>query len=339
MITIVTGLPGHGKTLFTLAEIHREFVEQPKKKGEAVRPIYYLSKEAVDSPGSGIAGLTLEGWTPFTDVYQWWDLPNGSVIVVDECQYCLPRRSPGKEPDWISAFAEHRKKGFDIYLITQDCRNMDYFVRRLAGQHIHYWRPMGAKAATRWEFPKAVDKPDDHFEQKNATSKRLVKHPKAFYSAYASANVHTVKRKIPAKLFLFPVAIIVTVTLIYIGIHKLTDKKPPPAVADTAPSSPSTSSAPSSTVQTSVPGISRKQVISWNSDGIAFADLDKLPSSCVIDKKAARCPYSDFPGLTFRQFKNSYCKTDGVQSQCFVMLVIRRPTESDNKADSVFKLG
>ncbi len=165
-----TGLPGHGKTLFTLAEIHREFVEQPKKKGEAVRPIYYLSKEAVDSPGSGIAGLTLEGWTPFTDVYQWWDLPNGSVIVVDECQYCLPRRSPGKEPDWISAFAEHRKKGFDIYLITQDCRNMDYFVRRLAGQHIHYWRPMGAKAATRWEFPKAVDKPDDHFEQKNATS-------------------------------------------------------------------------------------------------------------------------------------------------------------------------
>lgn len=220
MIIFVTGLPGHGKTLFTLAEIHKEHAGK--------RPIWYVSKEAVDSPGAGIAGLNLDDWEPFDDPLKWWDCPDGAVIVIDECQYCFPRRgnAKGKEPDYISAFAEHRKKGFDIYLITQDAKNVDHFVRRLANKHVHYWRPFGASRSTRWEFPRLVD-PFDKFQQKEATSKTLVKQPRDFFSAYASANVHTVKPSIPKKLFLLPLAVLVVIgggVMAYGTLHKASDK-------------------------------------------------------------------------------------------------------------------
>ncbi len=336
MITLVTGLPGHGKTLFTLAEIHQEWIEKPKKKSEPLRPVYYLSKTAVDSPGSGIAGLTLDGWSEFTDPQSWWDLPNGSIIVIDECQYCLPRRSPGKEPEWIAQFAEHRKKGFDIYLITQDCRNMDYFVRRLAGQHIHYWRPMGAKAATRWEFPKAIDKPDDHFEQKNATSKKLVKHPKAFYSAYASANVHTVKTKIPIKLLLFPVALLVTGVLIYFGINKLTGKKPPIESSSTLGLPGLKSEKPE------LGQVTRQQVINWNAQGIKSVDLHLVPFSCSISKKIVKCPYESLPPQTLAVSKNTLCKIDekGSKTNCYIYIPIIYPDapSSDSESKSILPI-
>jgi len=216
MIIFVTGLPGHGKTLFTLAEIDREFAGK--------RPIRYVQKAAVDAPGAGIAGLNLDHWDPFDDPLKWWDCPDGSVIVIDECQYCFPRRgnAKGKEPDYISAFAEHRKKGFDIYLISQDAKNVDHFIRRLANKHIHYWRPFGANRSTRWEFPRVVD-PFDKFQQKEATSKTLVKQPQGYFHAYASANVHTVKASFPKKLLLLPAAALVVVAsgaLAYSTLHQ-----------------------------------------------------------------------------------------------------------------------
>ncbi|HYE34937.1 hypothetical protein [Methylocaldum sp.] len=47
-ITFVMGLPDHGKTLFTFAEIDREFAGK--------RPIWYVQKAAVNEPGAGDRG-------------------------------------------------------------------------------------------------------------------------------------------------------------------------------------------------------------------------------------------------------------------------------------------
>jgi zona occludens toxin len=231
VITLITGLPGHGKTLNALYEIHTEFAHK--------RPIYYKSKAVVDETGSGIPGLTLAGWTPFDNTHAWWDLPDGAVIVIDECQYDLPRRSPGKEPDWIAPFAEHRKKGFDVFLITQDCRNIDYFVRRLAGRHLHFWRPMGMSRTTRWEFPCAVENPLDRLEQKKASSCKLVKFPQQFFNVYQSANLHTVKRSIPAKFYVLPIALCVVMGLAFAAYRMLSKSSPraSPAVSAPVPSS------------------------------------------------------------------------------------------------------
>lgn len=334
MITLVTGLPGHGKTLFTLYEINKQWAGK--------RPIYYLSKEAVDEVAAGIAGVQLEGWTAFTEFQKWWDIENGAVIVVDECQYVLPRRSPGKEPEYISAFAEHRKKGFDIFLITQDCRNMDYFVRRLAGQHIHYHRPMGASAASRWEWAKACENPSDRLEQKQAHSTKLVKHPKDFYDKYASANVHTVQRKIPPKLFIFPVALVITGVLLYFGITNLT-KKPEnkTATTDQAKTTESSDSAKTSIFPTKAsdkpdlpnvppPKPYKVTLSAWIAEGIHIEDLPYIPPSCTTTRKIVKCPQHVLPPDTFHLFRNRFCTIDDNDQpqNCYVYVPIFTPPES-----------
>jgi zona occludens toxin len=232
VITIVSGLPGHGKSLFTLYEIHSEFGGK--------RPIWYVTKEAVDEAGAGIAGVTLDGWTGFVDATEWQKCPDGAIIVIDECQYVFPKRgnSKEKEPAFISAFAEHRKKGFDIYLISQDARNIDHFIRRLAGRHIHYWRPMGAAYATRWEYARCVDNPFDRFVQKDAISRKVVKHPRRFYEVYSSANVHTVKRSFPKKLLLIPLSVLSVVAggaYAYSRLSTAVDRLPGPVTAVSEP--------------------------------------------------------------------------------------------------------
>jgi len=54
-ITLITGLPGHGKTLYTLAR----FKEEAEKAG---RPVFH----------NGINGLNILGW-------QVWDPENGKI--------------------------------------------------------------------------------------------------------------------------------------------------------------------------------------------------------------------------------------------------------------------
>lgn len=186
MLTIISGLPGAGKTLNTISEIDQEFAGK--------RPIYY----------HGIKQLTLPGWTEIQDPQLWPDLPEGSIVVVDEAQGPWPARGNRQDkPRAISAVETHRHQGFDLFFITQNPKLLDHNLRRLAGRHIHYWRPFGLQKTTRWEWQSCVD-PDDYFAKKDAISKKVVKFPAKYYDAYHSAEVHTHKRKLPKKLLMIP---------------------------------------------------------------------------------------------------------------------------------------
>lgn len=186
MLTIISGLPGAGKTLLTISEIDQEYTGK--------RPIYYY----------GIKELNLEGWTELQDPQLWPDLPDGSIVVIDEAQGPWPARGNRQDkPGAISAVETHRHQGFDLFFITQNPKLLDHNLRRLAGRHIHYWRPFGIQKTTRWEWQSCVD-PDDYFAKKAAISKKVVKFPTKYYDAYHSAEVHTHKRKLPKKLLLIP---------------------------------------------------------------------------------------------------------------------------------------
>lgn len=178
MIFLTTGLPGSGKTLSTLVEV-KKLAEKEK------REVYY----------AGIAGLTLP-WHKLDDATKWHQVPQGSIIVIDECQQILPTRKAGdKAPDYIEAFSTHRHKGHDVFLITQDPMQFDHFVRRLVGVHWHCVRPFGLSYATVWQF-EGVKKPDDWHEQQKATKRRF-DYPKEAFGWYKSAEVHTHKRRLP----------------------------------------------------------------------------------------------------------------------------------------------
>jgi zona occludens toxin len=183
MITLITGLPGNGKTLFSLWHI--------KQKAEKeTREVYYHN----------IKDLTLP-WQ-VCDPEKWMDLPHGSIIVLDECQFVFSKKPNGaKLPDYYEQLATHRHRGFDIYLITQHPSLIDNFVRQLVGQHFHAVRKFGLARATVYEWSATNPAPQSLASQKSAIPIKWA-YPKEVYGYYKSAEVHTVKRAIPAKLFL-----------------------------------------------------------------------------------------------------------------------------------------
>lgn len=181
MIELVTGTPGAGKTLYTLCYI--------KSKAEKEqRPVFY----------SGIPGLTL-GWTEI-DPERWFDAPVNAIVVIDECQRVFrPRANGGKVPDYVEKLETHRHQGIDLTLLTQHPMLIDSNVRRLVGRHFHVARRFGMKRATVLEFETCKDQP----LSKHADAIRHEwAYPKEAFGWYKSAEAHTHKARIPARIWL-----------------------------------------------------------------------------------------------------------------------------------------
>lgn len=200
-IYLVTGLPGNGKTLYTVAKAP----ELLKHEG---REVYY----------SGIKDLTLP-WVP-TDPETWYNLPVGSAVVIDEAQnYFRPMPNGAERPRKITAMETHRHKGMDLWLITQHPNLLDPHVRRLVGKHIHVHRTFGLGFCNVWEWEKAED-PDDYHAKKRANTYKF-KFPKEVFSRYKSAEVHTVKPRLPWKLLALPVLLALVGGLAWFGYATL----------------------------------------------------------------------------------------------------------------------
>ena len=181
MITLITGVPGSGKSLYGISLI--------KAKAEAENRVVYYS---------GIDGLALP-WLELEDSTQWHKCPPNSIIVIDECQRVFRPRAMVKEvPEHVSKFETHRHDGLDVYLITQHPMLIDNNIRRLAGQHFHVVRKMGLQFARVYEWSSC-------HEITKANLKSGVTHefkyPKDAFSWYKSAEVHTVKRNIPKRVW------------------------------------------------------------------------------------------------------------------------------------------
>jgi len=183
MITLLTGLPGNGKTLFALW-----YIKQKAEKEQ--REVYYHN----------IKDLTLP-WTPL-EAKDWMSCPKGAIIVIDEAQFVFPKLPNGAaKPAHYDQLAVHRHSGFDIYIITQHPSLIDNFVRQLVGQHFHAIRKFGMQRATVYEWSAVQPAPQNPSSHKNAISLKWA-YPKEVYGYYKSAEVHTVKRQIPAKVIL-----------------------------------------------------------------------------------------------------------------------------------------
>lgn len=198
MLTLVTGLPGHAKTLYTLATVPEEYQD---------RDIYYYGIEDLKLP-----------WIKLEDPKKWHELPDGSVIVIDEAQQIFPLRQPKIQvPIHCSKFETHRHQGHDIILITQDAKLIDHHVRRLCGRHHHVVRARtGHKASIVYTAGKVFDPNDYH--QKKTCEKKPFAYPKNVFELYKSAEVHTVKTKYPLRLIFFPIMIIAFFVAFYFGV-------------------------------------------------------------------------------------------------------------------------
>jgi len=215
MITLTTGTPGGGKSLYT--------IDQVKKKAEAEkREVYY----------HGIKGLMLP-WFEMDDPTKWNELPIGSIIFIDECQTVFrPRANGSMVPPYIAAMETHRHKGYDIFLITQHPALLDQNIRRLVGQHIHVVRKFGLQATTVHEWGSTHE-----ITQRNLLTavRRQYRFTKEVYGYYKSAELHTHKAKIPKRVwFLLAVPFLIGV-LIYFAIGAVNNLRKPQQPAANAP--------------------------------------------------------------------------------------------------------
>ena len=215
MLHLVTGIPGHGKTINTIDRV--EILRL-----ESNRQVFY----------HGINELKLD-WNYFDDPSKWYELPDNCIIVIDEAQGTFPLRDHKiKVPRMCSEFETHRHKGWDIFLITQDPMFLDIHVRRLCGQHRHVERKFGVAGTVLYDNDKYWNITEYHDRQ--AANKTPYKYPKKLYGAYKSATQHTVKRKIPKWLYLLPIMLALIIAAVYFFISTLFGDEPVGTVGEGA---------------------------------------------------------------------------------------------------------
>ncbi len=228
MITLITGTPGAGKTLYAISKLLRDLVgsvvagvDDSGNKTEVPRIIYtninglLIDHELIDGGAEG----GLANWHK-------WAKP-GSVICFDEVQREWPPRANGsKVPDYISALETHRHMGVDFIILTQNPMLLDRNVLALVGRHLHVRRFGGMGAALVYEW--------DHCSRQLLYSKALKKFPfkydKSVFKLYKSAELHTKpKISIPPLVFVVIVALICAAVFIPQTYSRIANKSVVPA--------------------------------------------------------------------------------------------------------------
>lgn len=227
MIYLRTGANGSGKTLFTLKEVRDLQLKES-------RPVYHNGRFSLKGEG-----LTF-GWQQI-DFKDWQSVPDGAIFLIDECHNDMPVRV-GKEPvpEPIRMLAEHRRRGFDFFLLTQHPMNIDAFVRRLIGApgwHQHHKRASGAPLVSRSQWNEVHEQPQ-RAGASDSGQLQMVVFPKEVYNWYDSATLHTAKLKIPFQVKVFFAALLLVPVLGYYGYQSFMKAQPKSKTAPAAEASP-----------------------------------------------------------------------------------------------------
>lgn len=208
-MTVLTGMPGNGKTLYLLVIV--EALRQQSIKEGKPRNVYV----------HGVPELTLP-WLQLDDPKQWNTLPPGSIIVIDECQKTFPPRpSSSKPPEYVQPFETHRHKGYDIFLITQHPSLVDNHIKKLSNKHYHLIRQFGMQRSVVFEMQSVNDPTNSNLKQ---AIRHTFKFPKHVYKWYKSAEVHTHKAKIPFKIVLLVLLVILAPVSFMYAMKRLNDR-------------------------------------------------------------------------------------------------------------------
>lgn len=204
MITLITGTPGSGKTLYSVSMLIKEIKKNPE------RPIF-----------ADIDGLKIEGVKQPPD--DWRDAPEGSLIIYDEVQYrdAYRRGRGATKYQYIRDLTTHRHGGYDLWLITQSSKFLHVDVLEVVGTHYHVDRPYGASLANISRWRDAQKNPKSRDARQAVEEKQLFKYDKTLFDYYKSVDVEDDKAnhkglKLPmGKLLPFIIGIIMIGYSIY----------------------------------------------------------------------------------------------------------------------------
>ncbi|GAB2879470.1 hypothetical protein GCM10027046_04290 [Uliginosibacterium flavum] len=209
MIEMTTGLPGSGKTLHTIWRL-KALSEKEN------RPIYY----------HGINNLQLP-WLPLADPEKWYECEPNSIIIIDEAQKIFRPMTPGAGvPLHISKMEDHRHSGIDLVLITQMPMLLHKNCRMLTGRHLHVVRMFGAHRSVIHEWAECRENP----KQRKDSVSTVWNYPREVFDYYKSAEVHTHKTRIPARIWFMFAAPIIAAGLFWFSYQKISGISSPKTV-------------------------------------------------------------------------------------------------------------
>lgn len=179
MLTLITGVPGSGKSA-ALVQLLQQLASS--------RPLFVDNVPELKLPHQEL------------DPHKWHEVvPDGGVLVIDEVQRIWPPRGPGsKVPDSVRELQTHRHRGVDIFIVSQSPALVDKAVRALVGRHVHL-RDVGYLGRYWYEWPEC----SDQLAWKTAPIKRRYKLPKKVFALYKSSSLHV------KPIRGFPVALVV----------------------------------------------------------------------------------------------------------------------------------
>lgn len=289
MITLITGAPGSGKTLYCVSKLLTAIVgtsvdgsDDDEKPVKYPRTIYtnirnlLIDHEMVD-----------ESW-----LANWFDnIKPGAFIVFDEVQKPWPNRPVGsKVPEFIQRLETHRHQGCDFVLLTQNPQLIDPNVRKLVGRHLHIRRVANMASAIVYEW----DGCSNSLNFKNSFTKSPWFFPKSAYKLYKSADLHTkVPRRLPAVAFAAVFGIIGAFSMWPYFLDRIT--QPLSKAVPKVPSSTVLTSAVSPATQSAFPdGLSATlgdtpQANTQNPLVAAYASPAEQFSGCIQAKTACAC--------------------------------------------------
>lgn len=167
-IRLITGGIGSAKTLWTMEQLYNLKNQHPERK------VY-----------TDITGIKHTGVESVGEDFDWRDADNNSLIIFDEVQYKdLFSRHNSKRDKQILDLTTIRKRGIELWLITQRARFLNPDVLGLVNEHVHLEKT-GMKTAKVYiwhEAKTAMTKTDKllPFE------KYVWQHPEHLYGFYES---------------------------------------------------------------------------------------------------------------------------------------------------------
>lgn len=168
LLKLITGKKGSGKSLWVVDQVFKEF-------DKGIFEHYY----------SDITNLKHSGIKPAPE--DWTDVEDNSLIIYDEVQFkLLFSRFNSKRDKQILELTTMRKRGIEMWIITQQARALNADVVGLVDEHVHIERN-GDKTSKVYVFQDAkmqVRKTDKMFP----FDKYVFAHPQHLYGFYESVK-------------------------------------------------------------------------------------------------------------------------------------------------------
>ena len=354
-IVLITGTPGAGKTAHMVHMLVNDSMFKnsdgtPRKIFTNIKGLNIPDMPTIDV--SSIASEQAESTDEklsFHDIYKWIVKPenHGSVVIIDEVQDVWPARSNGSQvPPNVAWLNTHRHLGVNIFVLTQNPKNIDVNLRGLVNKHLHVAKnKLGMRTLLEWKY--CANNP---LTQAKDAFAKVHKLDKKIFGYYKSAEVHTEnKTKVSKWVFVLPVVLLIMPVALYFSYSLLKNMASKDKVVEAAATSAPAAtdgdmgqqlgtngniSQPQNTLgakpEDFVPRMAERPETKPIYDGQRQVQAMEWPVGCIINTKKVCTCYSE-QGTKIKEINQQLCKSyvaDGLPFNPY-----KRPEQEQQQAN------